>query len=62
MPRTVLIADDSQFMRFVLKKILEKNGFEVAAVMGAGYYPFGNALSAIDPFHSAFITIKARKA
>lgn len=31
MPRTVLIADDSQFMRFVLKKILEKNGFEVAA-------------------------------
>jgi two-component system, chemotaxis family, chemotaxis protein CheY len=30
-PRTVLIADDSQFMRFVLKKILEKNGFEVAA-------------------------------
>jgi len=29
--RTVLIADDSQFMRFVLKKILEKNGFTVAA-------------------------------
>jgi two-component system chemotaxis response regulator CheY len=29
--RTVLIADDSQFMRFVLKKILEKNGFEVVA-------------------------------
>ena len=31
MARTVLIADDSQFMRFVLKKILEKNGFQVAA-------------------------------
>ena len=31
MTRTVLIADDSQFMRFVLKKILEKNGFEVVA-------------------------------
>ena len=31
MARTVLIADDSQFMRFVLKKILEKNGFEVVA-------------------------------
>lgn len=29
--RKVLIADDSQFMRFVLKKILEKNGFEVVA-------------------------------
>jgi two-component system chemotaxis response regulator CheY len=29
--RTVLIADDSQFMRFVLKKILENNGFKVVA-------------------------------
>ena len=29
--RTVLIADDSQFMRFVLRKILEKHSFTVVA-------------------------------
>jgi ubiquinone/menaquinone biosynthesis C-methylase UbiE len=36
-------------------------GFRIDALKGAGYYPFGNIFSGIDPFHSAFITIKATK-
>lgn len=40
---------------------IEEVGFKVEKIVGAGYYPF-NFLSNIDPRHSAFLTIKARKA
>ena len=48
-----------------LKDIFELYGFEVLNIYGAGYYPFTGALSRffskIDPKHSAFITLVARK-
>ena len=37
------------------------HGFKVNKIMGAGYYPFGELFSKLDPYHSAFITIKATK-
>ncbi len=42
--------------------LLTLHGFGVEAVKGAGYYPFGNAFSHMDPYHCAFITIKGSKA
>lgn len=44
-----------------LKELLVLFGFKIEKVLGAGYYPFGNLFCGIDPNHSAFITIKARK-
>ena len=48
-----------------LKDIFEMYGFKVLKIYGAGYYPFtgilSRFLSRIDPIHSAFITIVARK-
>ena len=44
-----------------LKELLEIYGFKIEKALGAGYYPFGNLFCGIDPVHSAFITVKARK-
>lgn len=44
-----------------LKHLFELFGFNVQSVKGAGYYPFGNLLCNIDPWHSAFITFKIVK-
>ncbi|MFO7810038.1 MAG: class I SAM-dependent methyltransferase [Candidatus Delongbacteria bacterium] len=44
-----------------LKELLVLFGFRIEKVLGAGYYPFGNLFCGIDPNHSAFVTIKARK-
>lgn len=44
-----------------LKELLVLYGFRIEKALGAGYYPFGNIFCGIDPNHSAFITIKARK-
>jgi SAM-dependent methyltransferase len=48
-----------------LKEIFEIRGFKVEGLVGAGYYPFpkplSSTLSALDPRHSAFIIVKARK-
>lgn len=44
-----------------LVHLLKLHGFAVNAVIGAGYYPFGNMFSNKDPYHCAFITIKATK-
>lgn len=44
-----------------LKHLSELFGFKVESILGAGYYPFGNILSSLDPYHSAFITFKLRK-
>ncbi len=48
-----------------LRELLELHRFKIERVFGAGYYPFfgkvSQILSKIDPCHSAFIGIKARK-
>jgi two-component system chemotaxis response regulator CheY len=44
--KKVLIADDAQFMRLSLRKILEKNGFEVIAEAADG-------IEAISKFRTA---------
>ncbi|MGI6443876.1 MAG: class I SAM-dependent methyltransferase [Candidatus Dojkabacteria bacterium] len=41
--------------------LFELFDFQVEKVLGAGYYPFGNIFSSVDPYHSAFITFKLRK-
>jgi len=48
-----------------LKELLQYHGFDVEKIAGAGYYPFwGRAsrpLTHIDPRHSAYLIMKARK-
>lgn len=44
-----------------LTHLLRLHGFRIEAIKGAGYYPLGNLFATIDPFHVAFITIKAAK-
>jgi 2-polyprenyl-3-methyl-5-hydroxy-6-metoxy-1,4-benzoquinol methylase len=44
-----------------LVHFLKLHGFNINAIKGAGYYPFGNLFATMDPFHCAFITIKATK-
>ena len=44
-----------------LKELFEIHGFEVKKITGAGYFPFPAILGRLDPKHSHFITIKARK-
>ena len=39
---------------------IEEAGFKVEKVAGSGYYPV-NFAARIDPRHSAFLTVKARK-
>lgn len=53
---------------FTLKSLCEiaqLHGYKIEEVFGAGYYPLPNFLSkiasALDPYHSAFIGLKARK-
>jgi SAM-dependent methyltransferase len=48
-----------------LKELFQLHGFTVQAVAGAGYYPLpplaARTMSSLDPRHSAFLTMKARK-
>ena len=48
-----------------LKDLLATHGFQVEFIRGAGYYPLppwlASPLSALDPRHSAFLTVKATK-
>lgn len=48
-----------------LKRMFEVYNFQVEKIVGAGYYPFpsilAKLLTKIDPFHTAFISLKARK-
>jgi len=48
-----------------LKELLQYHGFEVEKISGVGYYPFwgmaSRPMSHIDPRHSAYLIVKARK-
>ncbi len=48
-----------------LKKLLEVYGFKVEKILTAGYYPLPSVLAKVlvrlDPTHTAFICLKARK-
>ncbi len=48
-----------------LKELLQYNGFKVERTVGVGYYPFpgkiGRLFSRLDPRHSVYLTVKARK-
>jgi len=48
-----------------LKELLQYHGFEIEKIAGSGYYPFwgvaSRPLSHIDPRHSAYLIVKARK-
>jgi len=53
------------FTLYGLKKLLIKNNFEIGRCWGTGYFPFplsiGRLFEVIDPGHSYFIGIRARK-
>lgn len=44
-----------------LRELFELNGFTVAKVLGAGYYPLPPRVGRRDPHHAAFLTIVARR-
>lgn len=48
-----------------LRQLLEVHGFVIESQFGAGYYPLlhpvSHILTRIDPYHAAFIGIRARK-
>ena len=44
-----------------LKDLFKAHGFIVEKITGAGYFPLPGILGKLDPRHSHFITIKARK-
>lgn len=44
-----------------LKEIFEVEGFKIARILGAGYYPLPNFLARLNPRHAAFLTFKIRK-
>lgn len=66
-PEEVVASDRHQtiFTLFGLKSLFELHGFIIEKFFGAGYYPLPSPLaktfSKLDPNHSAFIGIKARK-
>ena len=53
------------FTLVALRELLEYHGFHVEKSVSAGYYPFpitmARLISFIDKWHSAYITVKARK-
>lgn len=53
------------FTLYGLRKLLEAYGFKVERGLAAGYYPFprllAKVLAKLDPTHTAFIALKARK-
>jgi len=49
------------FTFYSLQEIFKKYGFVIEKARGAGYYPLPGIFAKIDPRHSHFITIKARK-
>lgn len=48
-----------------LVELLQKHGFKITIIEGAGYLPFppflAKFLAKFDPYHAHFITVKARK-
>lgn len=44
-----------------LKELFLNHAFEVEQIMGAGYYPLPAVVGKLEPRHSHFITIQARK-
>ena len=48
-----------------LKELFQYHGFKVEKIVGSGYYPFwgivARVASRLDPRHSAYLTVKARK-
>lgn len=64
--------DETEWMTHVtaftlsgLRDLCQAHGFVVERLGGGGYYPFpswlGRRLSALDPYHSPFVVVKARK-
>ena len=49
------------FNFYGLKEIFELYNFEIAAIRGAGYFPFPAFIGNIDKIHAHFITFKIRK-
>lgn len=49
------------FTFYSLQEIFKKYGFTIEEATGAGYYPLPNFFAKIDPRHSHFITIRAKK-
>ena len=49
------------FTYYSLQELFKKYNFIIAAAKGSGYYPLPTSFANIDPYHSHFITIKARK-
>lgn len=44
-----------------LKELFTQHGFRVEKIMGAGYYPLPAVVGTLEPRHSHFITVQARK-
>ena len=48
-----------------LRQLIEHHGFRVERLVGSGFYPFpdwiSRTVSKIDPTHSVFLTLRARK-
>lgn len=48
-----------------LRQLIEHHGFRVERMVGSGFYPFpdwiSRTVSKIDPTHSVFLTVRARK-
>lgn len=53
------------FTSAALKELLQYHGFKVEKIVSVGYYPFagkvGRFFSRLDPRHSVYLTVKARK-
>lgn len=54
------------FTYTALKELVQYHGFKVERIVGVGYYPFsvrvGRLISLLDPRHTVYLTVKARKA
>ncbi len=48
-----------------LKKLFEYHGFQIATIVGVGYYPLprkaANVLARIDPLHAVYLAMKVKK-
>ena len=53
------------FTSRALRQLIEHHGFRVERLVGSGFYPFpgwiSRTVSKIDPTHSVFLTLRARK-
>ena len=46
---------------FGIQQLFRLYGFKIEKVLGVGYFPFFNFFAKLDPLHSHYITLKARK-